>query len=98
MRNDKEIFKLHSELCKVFSDPNRLEILSILGNKSKTVSDLVLATGLRQANVSQHLAILRAKKVVKSKRDGKQIIYSISDVRLLKAMGILRNILKSQLK
>jgi len=98
MRNDREIFKLHSELCKVFSDPNRLEILSILGNKSKTVSDLVLATGLRQANVSQHLAILRAKKVVKSKRDGKQIIYSISDVRLLKAMGILRNILKSQLK
>jgi ArsR family transcriptional regulator len=53
---------------------------------------------LEQANASQHLAILRAKHVVSSRREGNQIFYSVRDARILEVLDIMRRYFQSHLK
>ena len=96
MNND--LFVLHAELCKALSDPKRLEILYLLGKGEKSVSELLAETNLRQANLSQHLAVLRQKQVVKSRRVGKNIFYSISFPKMVKACNLIRVVLLEQIE
>ena len=67
---------LHSDVCKTLANPKRQEILDSLRQKEMTVNELVEKTGISQANLSQHLAILRSKGIVGSRRDGVNVYYS----------------------
>ena len=69
----KELYKIHSEMCKVFSNPTRLEILNLLSGKELSVTELIEKTKLSQANISQHLSIMKNKGIVLSARKGKNI-------------------------
>ena len=93
---NSDLFELHAELCKTLSDPKRLKILYTLGTTEKSVSELAEKTGLRQANLSQHLAILRQKGVVSTKRKGKQILYRIAFTKMVKACNLIREVLLEQ--
>ncbi|TAJ29087.1 MAG: ArsR family transcriptional regulator [Nitrospirae bacterium] len=64
------LFELHAEVCKIFSHPKRLRIIETLRDKELTVSEVVVRLKLPKANVSQHLAVLRQKKVVVTRREG----------------------------
>ncbi len=92
------LFELHAELCKALSDPKRLEILYLLGKGEKSVSELLKDTKLRQANLSQHLAVLRQKGVVKSRRRGKNILYRIAFPKMVKACNLIRVVLLEQIE
>ena len=93
-----QIFKLHSELLKAISNPKRLEIIHLLRNQELSVTEIRDMLDLPQANLSQHLQVLREFKVVKTRREGKQIHYSLSHKNFSKACDLLRDILIEQYK
>lgn len=68
-----------SRALKAVSDENRIRILEVLCRGEHCVSDLVTALAVDQPKVSHHLAILRSAGVIKSRRDGRHINYSVHD-------------------
>ena len=95
---EKELYKMHAEMCKVFSNPTRLEILNILKNKERSVTDMIKRTELSQANISQHLSIMRAKGIVTSNRKGKNIYYKLTSPKIIKAFDIIREVLSERME
>ena len=95
---EKELYKMHAEMCKVFSNPTRLEILNILKNKELSVTDMIKRTELSQANISQHLSIMRAKGIVTSNRKGKNIYYKLTSPKIIKAFDIIREVLSERME
>ena len=93
-----EIYKIHAEMCKVFSNPTRLEILNLLKDKEMSVTELIKKTKLSQANVSQHLAIMKYIGVVTSNRKGKNIYYKLTNSKIVKAFDIIKEVLAEKLK
>ena len=94
----KELYQIHAEMCKVFSNSTRLEILNLLRDKEMSVTDLTEKTKLSQANISQHLAIMKYKGIVTSKRKGKNIYYRLINPKIIKAFDIIREVLKERLQ
>jgi len=94
---EKEIYELHASICQTLSNPKRLEILNTLREKEMPVKRLIEVTGLSKANLSQHLALLRQKKIVLARRDGVNIYYRISNPKVLKACDLMREVLYEQL-
>jgi len=94
---DKSIYRLHAEICKTFSHPKRLEIIDLLAEGEKSVSELAELMEYGQANISQHLTIMRQRNIVNTRREGVNIFYSIADRRIIQACQILREVLLDQL-
>ena len=88
-----QVFDLHAELLKALSHPKRLEIIHLLRDQELSVSDIQEMLDLPQANLSQHLQILREAEVVKTKKEGKQIYYSLSHKNFIEASDLLREVL-----
>ena len=80
----------------MLANPKRLEILHELRGGEMTVGELGSATGLRQANVSQHLALMRHVNMVAERREGNRVLYRITDKRINKACDIMREVLLHQ--
>jgi len=94
----KELYTIHAEICKVFSNPTRLEILNLLRDKEMSVTELIEKTKLSQANISQHLSIMKSKGIVISDRKGKNVYYRLTNPKIIKAFDIIREILTERLK
>jgi len=93
----KELYNIHAELCKVFSNSTRLEILNLLRDKEMSVTGLIGKTKLSQANISQHLSIMKSKGIVISDRKGKNIYYRLTNPKIIKAFDIIREVLSERL-
>lgn len=98
MRNDKTLFELQSEVCKTLASAKRIEIISALKDGEKTVSELVEILGVPKANVSQHLALMRYKGILKSRREGTNIYYSVSNPKVVQACALMKEVLMEQMK
>lgn len=94
----KKLYEIHAEMCKVFSNPTRLEILNLLRDRELSVTELVEKTKLSQVNVSQHLSIMKSKGIVTSKRKGKNIYYKLTNPKIIRAFDIMREVLAERLK
>lgn len=94
----KELYRLHAELCKVLSSPARLEILNMLRDGRKSVGELIKITGYGQANISQHLAVMKRNGVVSFEREGNNVYYSLADTKIIRAFDIIREMLGERLK
>ena len=68
-----------AELFKVFGDSTRIRILFALFEREICVNELTSSLGITQSAVSHQLKILKQAKLVKSRRDGKQVLYSLAD-------------------
>ncbi len=68
-----------SELFKIFGDSTRIRILFVLFEAEVCVCDLAAALHMTQSAVSHQLRILKQNKLVKSRREGKSVFYSLSD-------------------
>lgn len=88
----KETYERNAGIYKVLANPKRLEILNILKKREMPVEALAKEVDVRKANLSQHLAILRLNKLVKIRRDGRQIYYSIIDPRIVEPCRILHEL------
>ncbi len=95
---NKKIFEMHAEICKVFTNPKRLEIISLLRDGERTVNELTELADVPQANVSQHLTVLRQNNVVTTRRNGANIYYKIANPKILQACDLMREVLLEQLK
>ena len=73
---------LRAKLMRGFADPSRLAILDALRTAPLTVGEIVLATGLTQSNVSNHLACLYDCGLVAREQHGKYVSYRLSDARV----------------
>ena len=93
----KEFYLLHSDVCKTLANPKRQEILDCLRQKDMTVNELVKKTGISQANLSQHLAILRAKGIVSTQRKGIHVFYSLSNSKIIQAFDLISEVLQDSL-
>lgn len=94
---EEKLFALHAEVCKSLANPIRLKILDALRQGEQSVQALAKRLQLRTANLSQHLAILRQRGIVTTKRRGLNIYYRCANPKMLRACAILREVLLEQL-
>ena len=81
-----------SRAMKAIAHPLRLKVLCVLAGGEMPVLDIMEAVGTSQSNISQHLAILRDKKILKSRKDANRVQYRIADQRTLKLVGMMREV------
>ncbi|MEE9356835.1 ArsR/SmtB family transcription factor [Candidatus Vondammii sp. HM_W22] len=93
--NDDDIERASRSL-KAMSHPLRLKILCTLGRQETSVQDIVEQVGTSQSNISQHLAILRDKGILASRKDANRVFYRVSDSRTLQLIGIMRDVFCTQ--
>lgn len=96
---DSQIYDLHAEVCAALASPKRLHIIDVLGLAGEmTTSSLAGALGIPAPNLSQHLAVLRQRRIVSVRREGAHAFYRIADERVTRACGLMREILLAQLE
>ena len=76
-----------AELFKVFGDSTRIRILYVLFESEVCVCDLAEALGMSQSAISHQLRILKQNKLVRSRRDGKQVYYALADDHVKTILG-----------
>jgi ArsR family transcriptional regulator len=81
-----------SRALKAMSHPLRLKILCMLGDQEVSVQDIVECVGTSQSNISQHLAILREKGVLRTRKDANRVYYRVGDGRTLTLIGMMREV------
>lgn len=91
MTRDEDIDRASRSL-KAMSHPLRLKILCTLGDKEISVQDIVENVGTSQSNISQHLAILRDKGILASRKDANRVYYRVGDARTLALIGMMRDV------
>ena len=78
MPADDEVYYL-SEFFKVFADSTRIKILFVLRDGEKCVNDIAAGLEMSQSSISHQLRVLKQSRLVKFRRDGKTIYYSLAD-------------------
>jgi ArsR family transcriptional regulator, virulence genes transcriptional regulator len=91
-----QLFLLQEEIFKALAHSRRLEIIHLLRNQELTVSEIYTMLDLPQANVSQHLQILRDNNIVVAKKTGKQISYKIAHQKFLEIADFVRELIIQQ--
>ncbi len=81
-----------SQAIKAIAHPLRLKILCVLGEQEISVQDIVDHVGTSQSNISQHLAILRDKGVLSTRKEANKVFYRIGDLRTLKLVSLMREV------
>jgi ArsR family transcriptional regulator len=81
-----------SRALKAMSHPLRLKILCVLGDQEVSVQDIVDNVGTSQSNISQHLAILRDKGVLRTRKDANRVYYRVADTRTLQLISMMRDV------
>jgi len=91
MTQDEDIERA-SRSMKAMSHPLRLKILCTLGAEELSVQDIVEYVGTSQSNISQHLAILRDKGILASRKDANRVYYRVGDSRTLRLISMMREV------
>ena len=81
-----------SDLLKAMANRHRLLILCQLIDGERSVGELAAFLGLRDSTVSQHLAILREKGVLLTRKDANRVYYRVGDQRTLQLIGMMREV------
>ncbi len=81
-----------SRSLKAMSHPLRLKILCTLGDEEVSVQDIAEHVGTSQSNISQHLAILRDKGILASRKDANRVYYRVGDARTLRLLDMMREV------
>ena len=89
--------RFKSEIFQGLANPTRIALVELLREKELSAGQLIEKLGIEQANASQHLAVLRAKQIVVSRKVGNQVYYSIRDHALIEVLDILRRYFYAQL-
>lgn len=92
-----ELDELVSSMCKALNDPKRLIALYALRDGPHTVTEICRALGVPQANTSQHLAVLRERGLVSTRRDGNRVLYSLRHPKILDAVDTMRDVLADEI-
>lgn len=88
----QEHIELAARALKAIAHPLRLKILCVVGDQEACVQEIVDAVGTSQSNISQHLAILREKGVLLTRKDANRVYYRVGDARTLQLIGMMREV------
>lgn len=88
----QEHIEMAARALKAIAHPLRLKILCVLGEQEACVQEIVDAVGTSQSNISQHLAILREKGVLLTRKDANRVYYRVGDQRTLQLVVMMRGI------
>ena len=94
---NRRVYNINAVLYRVLANPKRLEILNTLVDQEMSVENLTKILGIRKANVSQHLAVLRHHRLVHTRRNGLNVYYKTADPRIVKPCQILYLLHKNRL-
>ena len=92
-----EVMRMHAQVCAALADPTRILLLYSIAEQPQSVGDLVKAVNVSQPTVSKHLQNLRDRRMVTATRDGQNVIYSLTDSRIIQALDLLRSVLADNL-
>lgn len=91
--DDPKLFELQADICQTLANPKRLQILCLLRGGEKSVTALSEALGIAKPNLSQHLAIMRQKGILATRREGTTVYYRLATPRIMEACRIMRQVL-----
>jgi ArsR family transcriptional regulator len=89
-----ELELLHRHICQAVGDPKRIQIMYALYEQPRIVTALAQALDMPQPTVSRHLAVLRNRMLVVTKRDGPSVTYSLRDDRIIEVLDTMRGLLR----
>ena len=92
LSDKQEHIEQAARALKAISHPLRLKILCVIGPEEACVQEIVDAVGTSQSNISQHLAILREKGVLMTRKDANRVYYRVGDQRTLQLIGMMREV------
>ena len=95
---DRRLYDLHASICHTLANPKRLEIIEQLRLGEKSVTELAKALEISQANLSQHLAVMRQKGIVATRREGLNVYYRLSNPKITQACDLMRQVLLEHLE
>ncbi|MGD8813742.1 MAG: metalloregulator ArsR/SmtB family transcription factor [Anaerolineales bacterium] len=95
---EDEVYELHSRLCEGLADPKRILILYALADHSRNVTELSKSLNIPQPTVSRHLKHLRERGIVTQRREAQSIYYKVSDIRIIEALDLMRQVLADMLE
>jgi ArsR family transcriptional regulator len=94
---DPRLYQLHAGICQTLANPKRLEIIERLRLGTQTVGELAEALGIRQPNLSQHLAVMRRAGIIVARREGLHVLYRIASPKIVRACALMREVLLERL-
>lgn len=94
----EDVFALHAEICQTLAHAKRLRILAALRGRELSVGELARRLRLPKANLSQHLALLRSRGVLRARRQGANVFYSVSNPKIIRAFDLMRAVLEERLE
>jgi ArsR family transcriptional regulator len=92
------LFDRHADLCKVFSNPIRLRILNVIGDREMNVASIAKKLGIALGSASPHLLMMKQRRVLLSRKAGNQVFYRLANPKILQAFHLIRTILSEQIK
>ncbi len=95
---EEQLFLLHAEVCRTLGHPTRLRIVYLLGQGELPAGELAVRAGVSPANVSQHLAALRAAGIVEVERRGNRLFYRLASREVARACDLMRQVLLERLE
>lgn len=98
MSQNLELYALHASICQTLANPRRLAIIDHLRAGEKSVGELMEAMEIGQANLSQHLAVMRQRGIVIPRREGANVYYRLGNPKILQACDLMREVLLENLK
>jgi ArsR family transcriptional regulator len=96
--SQSEAYARHAEMCKVFSHPLRLQILNTLRDKEMSVSALAGRLRVAIGNLSQHLNMMKHRRVLVTRKAGNIVYYRLGNPKILAAFDLIREILIEQMQ
>jgi len=87
---------MHAELCKALANEHRQALLHAIGDGEKCVGDLAAEIGISVHNVSQHLRVLKERRLVASRKDGQTVYYHVTNMKFIQACALIREALVEQ--
>ena len=94
---NRRMYELHASVCQTLSNPKRLEVIDCLRDGELPVIRLAEVTDISQANLSQHLAIMREKGIVIARREGSNVYYRLGNPKITQACDLMREVLLEHL-
>ena len=95
---EEELYERRAGICKAFANPVRLKILDLVAQRSRPVSVLHQRLRISEANLSQHLAVLRGAGVIATRRTGKQVHCYLAIPEVKQACALISDVLRAQVK
>ena len=94
---DMEIYRTEAKISTVLTNPSRLAIIEFLKDGEKTVMAIAKAIGARQPNTSRHLAYMKKRGIVKTRKASTSIYYRLASPKIAQASDLLKELMKEQL-